>query len=136
MRTRYQHLIGSDYSANQIYIRSTDEDRNLMSAECTVAGMFPPSVDEIWNDDLNWQPIPIHTMPLEDDYLLNSFVDCSRFEQLFQQRLNSDELKSLMEQHRTLIDFMEKNSGLKLQKVDDVWKLYSGLLIEYRRELW
>lgn len=82
MRSRYQHLIGSHYSPNRVYMRSTDEDRNLMSALCTAAGLFPPTGEEVWNNELNWQPIPIHTMPLNEDYLLNSFVKCARFDQL------------------------------------------------------
>lgn len=84
MRQRYQNLIGSGYSPNQVYIRSTDEDRNLMSALCTMAGLFPPTDDEVWNEELDWQPIPIHSVPSEEDYLLNSFVQCPRFGEYFQ----------------------------------------------------
>lgn len=135
LRARYQNLIGSGYSPNRVFIQSTGEDRNLMSAECTAAGLFPPTDDEIWNDELRWQPIPIHANLLENDYLLNSFVACPRFDQLFQQRLNSSDLKALMEKHRSLIEFMEMNSGMSLKKVNDVWNLYSGILIEHRKGL-
>lgn len=133
MRSRYRNLIGSHYSPDRVYMRSTDEDRNLMSALCTAAGLFPPTGEEVWNDELNWQPIPIHTIPLHEDYLLNSFVNCARFDQLFKQRLDSKELKALMDQHRTLIEFMERNSGMALAKVNDVWNLYSGIVIENRK---
>lgn len=136
MRTKYQILIGPKYSPNQVYVRSTDEDRNLLSAECAMAGLFPPiSKEEVWNADLNWQPIPIHTKPLDDDYLLNSFVECARFNQLFERRLNDPEVIYLMEKHQSLIEFMAQNSGMPLLRVDDVWKLYSGLVIENRNRL-
>lgn len=135
LRLRYQNLIGTGYSPYKVYIRSTDQDRNLMSAECTAAGLFPPSREEVWNEELNWQPIPIHTRSLEEDYLLYSFVACPRFDQLFQQRLASPEVEALMEKHRPLIEFMERNSGMTLRKVNDVWALYSGLVIENRRGL-
>lgn len=133
LRGRYRKLIGTSYSPDQVYIRSTDEDRNLMSTECTMAGLFPPSQDEVWNDDLDWQPIPIHTMPSNSDYLLNSFVNCSRFDYLFNKRLNSLELKWLMFKYRPLIKFMEKHSGRPLHRTNDVWGLYSDLMIENRR---
>lgn len=119
-----------------MYVRSTDEDRNLQSAECTMAGLFPPNSDEeLWNPHLFWQPIPIHTRPLDDDYLLNSFVECPRFHQLFERRLNDPEVTYLMEKHRSLIEFMAENSGTTIRRVDDVWKLYSGLVIEQRNKL-
>lgn len=104
--------------------------------ECTIAGLFPPiSKEEIWNLNLNWQPVPIHTKQLDDDYLLNSFVKCARFGQLFERRLNDPEVTYLMEKHRPLIDFMAQNSGMPLRRVDDVWKLYGGLVIEQRNKL-
>lgn len=137
LRTKYQNLIGpTGYSPDRVYVRSTDEDRNLMSTECTLAGLFPPiSKQEVWNVNLNWQPLPIHTIPLDDDYLLNSFVECARFDQLFERRLNDPEVTYLMEKYRPLIEFMEQNAGTPLRRVDDVWKLYSGLVIEHRRKL-
>lgn len=117
-------------------MRSTDEDRNLQSAEYTMAGLFPPNSDEeTWNSHLNWQPIPIHTVPLDDDYILNSFVKCARFDQLFERRLNDPEVTYLMEKHRSLIEYMSENAGTKLRRVDDVWKLYGGLVIEQRDKL-
>lgn len=35
-----------------------NSDRTLSSALMTLAGMFPPSGNQIWNKDIHWQPIP------------------------------------------------------------------------------
>lgn len=32
-----------------------------MSAQVLASALFPPSGDQIWNDELLWQPIPVHT---------------------------------------------------------------------------
>ena len=51
-------------STRQIYVRSTDVDRTLQSAECELAGLYP-SHTNIFNDTdlLHWQPIPVQTCP-------------------------------------------------------------------------
>lgn len=49
-------------------MNSSDTDRTLMSAELFLAGMFPPSEEEMWNhENLHWQPIPVHTVPSSCD---------------------------------------------------------------------
>lgn len=135
LRARYQKLIGEHYSPKKVYIRSTDEERNLQSAAANAAGMFPPTGDEVWNKDLNWNPIPIHTVPLNDDYLLNSFVPCPRFDQMFRLRMESHEIKSLLENHTELVEFMERGSGKALPELVDVLNLYNILFVENLKRL-
>ena len=39
-----------------------------MSAECNLAGMYPPIGRQQWNGTAtNWQPIPVHTVPVGED---------------------------------------------------------------------
>ena len=51
----------------QIYVRSTDVDRTLMSAYSNLAGLYPPQGQQKWNPNIDWQPIPVHTRPAEED---------------------------------------------------------------------
>ncbi|OXB65938.1 hypothetical protein ASZ78_002686 [Callipepla squamata] len=51
----------------QIYVQSTDCDQTLMSAQATLAGLYPPTEGHIWNPRILWQPIPVHTVPLSQD---------------------------------------------------------------------
>ena len=53
----------------QIYIRSTDVDRTLMSASSNLAGLYPPDKWEEWNPQLEWQPLPVHTVPVPADHV-------------------------------------------------------------------
>ena len=51
----------------QIYVQSTDLDRAVMSAQSVLAGLYPPVSTDKWDDSINWQPIPVHTVPEDQD---------------------------------------------------------------------
>lgn len=133
LRRRYQNLIGEQYSSEDVYIRSSDTDRSLMSAECAAAGLFPPSGDEIWNEHLMWQPVSIHTIALDDDFCLNTRVECPFSEQEFYQDVLSSDQQSILQEHRSLIGFIEENSGMKLRHSNDILDIYNVLVAQKRR---
>ncbi|KRZ75209.1 Lysosomal acid phosphatase [Trichinella papuae] len=76
LRNRYQDFLPNHYSSNLIYVRSTDYNRTIMSALANLAGLFQPSAEEQWNENLPWQPIPVHSVPKNMDYVLNMDADC------------------------------------------------------------
>ena len=40
-----------------------------MSAVTNLAGLYPPKGGDIWDAQLPWQPIPVHTTPAEVDHV-------------------------------------------------------------------
>ncbi len=64
-RERYGDFLSETYNPDEIYVRSSDVDRTLMSAECHLAGLFQPNDNQTWHPDLAWQPIPVHTIAKE-----------------------------------------------------------------------
>uniref|UniRef100_A0A5S6R2S9 acid phosphatase n=1 Tax=Trichuris muris TaxID=70415 RepID=A0A5S6R2S9_TRIMR len=76
LKARYANFLSSRYNASEIYVRSTDSDRTLASAYCNLAGLFPPTKDQIWNSMIYWQPIPVHTVPIKEDFLLKTKLEC------------------------------------------------------------
>jgi len=34
-----------------------------MSAEANLAGLYPPEEQQMFNPNISWQPIPVHTVP-------------------------------------------------------------------------
>lgn len=67
-------MLPEAYSPQDIYVRSTDVDRTLMSAASNLAGLYPPEGDQKWNRNIDWQPIPIHTVPEKMDEVLMFLV--------------------------------------------------------------
>lgn len=58
----------------KIYMRSSDIDRTLMSAQAVLNGLYPPNDAQRFRDNLDWQPIPVHTVPLSEDYVSNYYL--------------------------------------------------------------
>ncbi len=67
LRTRYGSLLSSNYIANEIVVRSTDYDRTIMSAQSNLIGLYP--LYNISNRKVPIQPIPIHTVPMNEDFV-------------------------------------------------------------------
>jgi lysosomal acid phosphatase len=84
----------------QLYTRSSDRDRTLMSAQCALAGLYPPQGFQVWDAEINWQPIPVHAVPVEDDNVLYGGEECARFNELKNQAYTSDVADALMEEHK------------------------------------
>lgn len=136
LRQRYQKLIGTDYTPETVYIRSTDSDRTLMSAQALAAGLFPPiSIEQIWHEKIQSQLIPVHTIPIEQEHLLAWRIPCPRFDFLFAQQRQSAELKALLEKYRPSIEFWEKHTGAKLNGTVDIMYLHDTLYVEKGRGL-
>ncbi|KAL4228068.1 mitochondrial acyl carrier protein [Mactra antiquata] len=101
------------YQRDEIYVRSTAYDRTLMSANCVLAALFPP-IDETqtWNDDIPWQPIPIHTVPVEEDSLLVMNTSCPAFNEAQNEFLQqSPVMNETMAANADLYVYISDNSG-------------------------
>jgi lysosomal acid phosphatase len=133
LRNRYVEeleLIHPNYTRVQVYVRSTDYDRTLMSAESVLAALFPPKGDQIFNDTLPWQPIPVHTLPVEDDNMLHAYSNCPVYEKLLQEDKESQSYRDLNKENEDFFKGLKEDTGYKSFNLDNVHSLYGTLYIE------
>lgn len=69
LRQRYDQFLGDVYRSEAVSAISSDYDRTKMSLQLVLAGLFPPSNLQRWNQDLNWQPIPAKYLRRYEDNL-------------------------------------------------------------------
>lgn len=121
------HLLPEHYEEGTMYVRSTDYDRTLMSAESLLMGLYPPGTGpEVADSSLPalpyaFQPIPIFTAP-------------SKYDEIIMQQLSSLEHAKLMEQYVfPTKEWQEKNNDLKDKY--PLWSQLTGIQINNLDEL-
>jgi lysosomal acid phosphatase len=129
LRQRYGSFLGEEYNENHIYVRSTDLDRTLASAQTNLAGLFPPRGNQIWNSDLLWQPIPVHTVPETQDSLLAS-AKCPRASELLAEVLASPELSETNGKYEWLYKYLTENTGENVTTPSKLNDVYDTLYVE------
>lgn len=68
LRNRYNDTLSTYYNRNQVFARSTDYDRTLMSTYSLLSGLYPPQDYQKFDETLNdWQPIAVHTTDKSTD---------------------------------------------------------------------
>lgn len=132
LRKRYNGLIGETYSKDEVYIRSTDVDRTLMSAQADLAGLYPPKGTDIWNVEIPWQPIPVHTEKEIHDKLLAMKKACPAYETAYKDLLNSENFKRIRAKYREVFDYLSVKTGEKIETLEHAQYLYSVLFIEQK----
>jgi len=134
LRKRYSKLLGKEYSHKEIYIRSSDKNRALQSAASDLASLFPPGKNQKWNPKLDWQPMPIHSVPTDDDNLLVVDNPCPKYDQVFLNQTKAI-IESYNKQYQVFFDYVKNNSGLKELDFWSIGNIYDPLYCETQHGL-
>ncbi|KAI3366069.1 hypothetical protein L3Q82_009887 [Scortum barcoo] len=136
LRNRYKGFLNESYDRHEISVRSTDYDRTLMSAEANLAGLYPPSGQQVFTSDLKWQPIPVHTVPQSEERLLSfPLGDCPRYKQLMNETEHTKEFLNVTTTYRDIIELVRNKTGLNKTNVESVWSVYDTLFCESRHNM-
>lgn len=130
LRKRYYNLLGDGrYSPDKVYVESSNVDRALVSAAANLAGMFPPEKDQIWTDELQWLPIPIHTKPQKLDYTLAAEAPCPRYDRALNDLLESMEQNVEHGEMREIFNRIQLLSGLKNASLFGMFGVFDSSIV-------
>ena len=128
VRTKF---VNSSFLHKEVYIRSSDKPRCLQSAQAQLAGLYPPKGWQVWNANISWQPVPVHTVPVDDDPLLRPFTKCPR--------IQSNDSSIGIWRGREVSDWylkdLEKNQPL-LNKINAIAQYYKDNIVLNYDNLW
>ncbi|XP_023219386.1 prostatic acid phosphatase-like [Centruroides sculpturatus] len=133
LRERYKNFLTEN--PEEVIVRSSGKNRCLESAECNLAAMYLPKSKWVWNKDLNWQPVPIQTVPLSDDNLLYTDSPCPEAEKEEERIKGSPNGQKYINEHKELFEYLSNYSGTKVSFWKDVDYLYNTIWIEKKYNL-
>ena len=98
-------LFFPNYTSNQVYVVSTKLDRTIMSAQSQLAGLFPPSGDQIFKLSLAWQPVPVHVVCKRDiNILRGKDAYCPEYKKLMLNYHNTKEYIEMSTKYADLLN--------------------------------
>ncbi|XP_044275099.1 prostatic acid phosphatase-like [Varanus komodoensis] len=136
IKKRYSNFLCPAYRREEILVQSSEIDRTIMSAQANLAGLFPPTGDQVWNPKLLWQPIPVHVVPRTYNPKLRfPYFDCPRYKELLEETMSSREYQAKIESYKEFIETIASYSGYdasSLRKTDNfkIWHVQDTLLCE------
>ncbi|XP_066149409.1 venom acid phosphatase Acph-1-like [Euwallacea fornicatus] len=131
LRTRYDKFLGEIYIPEAVLARSTDFERTKISVLLALAGLYPPSETQKWNEKINWLPIPYEYEKGRLDHMLkrpNTY--CPRYMKELDEALQSDETLTYLKANRNTFQYITNHTGKPINKLQDVFQIYQTLTAE------
>ncbi|MDR3478544.1 MAG: histidine phosphatase family protein [Gammaproteobacteria bacterium] len=132
MRAKYvdlYHLLPARYADEAMYVRSTNVDRTLMSAQSLLYGLYPLGVGAATLPSA-FQPIPIHTIKKEEEILLIPDQDEKKFDALLHRYVYSQpEWKKKTSELHDKFRYWTELTGLKIGSLRDLVLLGDNLFV-------
>ncbi|XP_072935695.1 lysosomal acid phosphatase-like isoform X1 [Epargyreus clarus] len=123
-RSYYANFIPEEYYEKDVFVRSSDKSRCLMSAYTFLAGLYPPSERQLWHPELPWQPIPVHSLPRHLDNIVASTKPCKAHKAMYREALAE---ANANQQFAELFDYLSKHTNQSMRSVLEVDFLFSTL---------
>ncbi|XP_049887147.1 prostatic acid phosphatase-like [Pectinophora gossypiella] len=126
-RSYYANFIPEDYFEKDVFVRSSDKSRCLMSAYTFLAGLYPPSERQLWHPEIPWQPIPVHSLPRDLDNIVAGTKKCKSYKAMYRELL---EEKNADPKFKEVFEYVSKHTNESMHSVLNIDFLYSTFLAQ------
>ncbi|RWS05948.1 lysosomal acid phosphatase-like protein [Dinothrombium tinctorium] len=128
LRRMYENFLTGNPS--EVFARSEDTPVTIESALTLLAGLYPPEGDRIWNENLLWQPIVVHTQPIESDNILSAYTSCYVADEEKKRILSSEYCIEIARQKSDFLRNVSRDSGVSIANLEDARRVYETLFAE------
>jgi lysosomal acid phosphatase len=136
-RERYitqNHLLPETFDVEKIYVRASDVDRTLMSAECTLLGLYPLGTGPLTDAGApgipsRYQPIPIHTQPRETDDVLIPEINKGIFDAYKKYVYDSADWKERSAKEKPNFEKWGRLTGIKISDLKQLGRIGDAIHI-------
>ncbi|CAL1281709.1 unnamed protein product [Larinioides sclopetarius] len=128
LRSMYKDFLTTD--PKEVCVNSSSTDRCLRGAAVTAAALYEP--EGIWKfeDDLNWQPIPVYYLPEDEDKYLSADSSCPLGLEEIERMRHSEEILELTRKHQKMLEDVSNYTGMDISQEFSALILYDTLFIE------
>lgn len=136
LKDRYvDKLINSSYKFSEVYVRSSDRDRCIMSAQTQLNGLYPPHGQQVWRQKLDWQPVGVHVVPANEDYLLRPYdYNCPRLKEALKKSKEEPEYLKTVRKYKKALSYISSKAG-RQYTLDNVYQVRDALFCEKSHNL-
>ncbi|KAM3723061.1 putative acid phosphatase [Dirofilaria immitis] len=128
LRQRYDGFLSETFKTSEIYIRSTDSNRTLMTANAVLQGLYPLKYYDGRLSSI-WHPIPVHTVPAEKDNLLIQPADCPKVKEELRHVYKTEMMHDVLKMNEGLLQYIGKHMNVESDYYDfeNIWFVYDSL---------
>lgn len=129
LRAKYVDELGfisGSYKASEIYVRASNTDRSLQSAQLLMLGLFPlgtgpdPAVYDKTltaapSPELAFNPVPIHSVALQNDVVLRPYTgqaNCKRYKKFVKSLPNTELYRKQGDKYQDLLRHVSATTGM------------------------
>lgn len=133
LRQRYSGYLTSN--PREVVAKSSEKDRTIISGLCHLAGLYAPTEEWQFSEELHWQPIRILTSPPKTDALLYEGAICPEAKAEQHRIRNSPEGEAYRSQFTELFNYVTNHSGMTVDDWEMAADIFSTLKIEKMHNL-
>ncbi|CAH0561439.1 unnamed protein product [Brassicogethes aeneus] len=129
LRKRYNDFLGQEIYPQLVDARSTEYNRTKASLLLCLAGLFPPTTMDLFENSLSLQAIPTNYWPINSDPELAGYR-CPNYIKMYDDNKYKPNNQKLYDDHRDIFQYISDNSGLNITSFEQIYHLYFGISTE------